>query len=470
MNIGKYLGDKPFWHVTLRLAIPVALQSVLTSSFQIVDTMMVSRLGDVALSSVGMAAQWGWFCAMLGFGLSSGMSVFISQYWGIKDHKGIRRVLGMGLFCATALTMIFFAVALAAPRWVISLFNQEAAVIETGSRYLVIVSFSYPAVALMTVFSTVLRNTERVKLPMYVSIITTIANAFLDYGLIYGAFGLPALGVKGAALATCITSWLGPVLVLAFSLAEKNLLTGPLRELCQFTAHDFGGFCARALPVMLNESMWALGVVVLNMIYSNIGYEYYAGMTIFKTFADLAFSFYLGLGNSCVIMVGKSIGQGKIKRGVEDATRFSFLVPLLGMVIGGLLILLRYPLISVFSNGSTLSDITLQTALSVTVFCSLEVWFRNVSYVQIVGVFRSGGDTLTGMALDLASLWLVALPLAYLAANVWHLPFFFVVVCAYLGEDIPKSIACIIHFRRMKWLKPVTAEGQAGLEEYRRAE
>ena len=376
----------------------------------------------------------------------------------------------MGLFCATVLTMIFFAVALAAPRWVISLFNQEAAVIETGSHYLAIVSFSYPAVALMTMFSTVLRNTERVKLPMYVSIITTIANAFLDYGLIYGAFGLPALGVKGAALATCITSWLGPVLVLAFSLAEKNLLTGPLRELCQFTAHDFGGFCARALPVMLNEGMWALGMVVLNMIYSNIGYEYYAGMTIFKTFADLAFSFYLGLGNSCVIMVGKSIGQGKIKRGIEDATRFSFLVPLLGMVVGGLVVLLRYPLISVFSNGSTLSDITLQTALSVTVFCSLEVWFRNVSYVQIVGVFRSGGDTLTGMICDLASLWLVALPLAYLAANVWHLPFFFVVVCAYLGEDIPKSIACIIHFRRMKWLKPVTAEGRAGLEEYRRSE
>ena len=184
MNWSKYLGDKPFWRVTLALALPVAIQNVLTSSFQLVDTMMVSRLGDVVLSSVGMAAQWGWLCMVLGFGLCSGMSVFVSQYWGVKDLKGIRRVLGMGLMCCLIVSLIFMGIALAAPRWVISLFNKDPAVIEAGSQYLSIVCFSYPAVALTNVLSTVLRNTERVKLPMYTAMITTVVNAVVDYGLI----------------------------------------------------------------------------------------------------------------------------------------------------------------------------------------------------------------------------------------------------------------------------------------------
>ena len=136
MKLTDYLGDKPFWRVTVKLAVPVALQNVLTSSFQLVDTLMVSQLGDVTLSAVGMAAQWGWLCGLLGFGLCSGMSVFISQYWGVKDLKGIRRVMGIGLMLAMLVSLGFLAVALAAPAWVLGLFNQDPAVVETGCRYL----------------------------------------------------------------------------------------------------------------------------------------------------------------------------------------------------------------------------------------------------------------------------------------------------------------------------------------------
>ena len=157
MKLTDYLGDKPFWRVTARLALPVALQNVLTSSFQLVDTMMVSRLGDVTLSAVGMAAQWGWLCNLLNFGLCSGMSVFISQYWGVKDHKGIRRVMGLGLVFSLFVSLLFLAVALAAPAWVVGLFNQDPGVLDAGCRYLRIVCFSYPAVALTYLLSNVLR-------------------------------------------------------------------------------------------------------------------------------------------------------------------------------------------------------------------------------------------------------------------------------------------------------------------------
>ena len=141
---------------------------------------------------------------------------------------------------------------------------------------------------------------------------------------------------------------------------------------------------------------------------------------------------------------------------------------LAGLVIGGLTILLRYPLVSIFAAGDNLSAVTLETALAVTVFCSAEVVFRNVPYVQVVGVFRSGGDTFYGMLYDLGSLWLVSIPAALLAAQVFHLPFLGVVAAAYLGEDIPKTILCLWHFKTQRWLKPVTEEGKAGLAEYRK--
>ncbi len=468
MKLTDYLGDKPFWRVTVKLAIPVALQNVLTSSFQLVDTLIVSQLGDVTLSAVGMAAQWGWLCNLLGFGLCSGMSVFISQYWGVKDYKGIRRVTGLGLVSSLLITLSFLAVALFAPTWVLGLFNKDPAVVDTGCRYLSIVCFSYPAVTLTLLMSNVLRGTERVKLPLYVSIVTTIVNAFADYGLVFGAFGMPELGVEGAAIATCISSWLGPVLLLVFSAFEKNMLIGPVKELLAFNLRQIGEFFTRALPVMSNEGLWALGILTLNRIYANMGYEYYAGMTIFKTFSELAFAFFVGLGNACVIMVGKSVGQGKISRAIGDARRFSTLVPLMGLAVGLLMIAARHPLVSLFATGDNLSALTISTAYAVTIFCSLENCFRNISYIQVVGVFRSGGDTLTGMLFDLGSLWIVAIPLAYVAAQVLHLPFLGVVMCAYLGEDIPKSILCMLHFKSMRWLKPVTEEGRAGLQDYRK--
>ena len=205
MKLSHYLGDKAFWRVASGLALPIALQNVLTSSFQLVDTMMVSNLGDLTLSATGMAGQWGWLATLLGFGLASGMSIFVSQYWGVKDHKGIRRVLGMGLITSLLLSLVFMAVALLFPEQVLSLFNKDPDVIAVGSRYLSIVCLSYPAVALSNVLSNVLRGTERVRLPLYVSIFTTIANVLVNYALIFGKFGMPRLGASGAAIATCVS-------------------------------------------------------------------------------------------------------------------------------------------------------------------------------------------------------------------------------------------------------------------------
>lgn len=468
MKLSTYLGDRPFWRSTLHLALPIALQNVLTSSFQIVDTMMVSRLGDVTLSAVGMAGQVSWLVGLLNFGLASGLSIFVAQYWGVRDRKGIRKMMGLGLVTCLIFSLLAVALSAAMPERILRLFNQDDAVVGAGCRYLVLACLSYPAVAVTNVLSTVLRGVERPRLPLYVSVLTTIANAVLNYGLIFGKLGLPRLEVEGAALATCISAWLGPVLLLAWSAWEKNILTGALRELIAFTRRDLAEFFRKALPVVFDEGLWALGIVGLNMIFSNMGHEYYAGLTIYKTFGDLAFAFYTGLGGACIVMVGKSIGQGEIRRGLTDAWRFILLTPLAALAIGLVIIAFRHPLVAAFAGESSLSALTVKTALSITVFACLELPVKTLGYILLVGVLRSGGDTVQGMLCDLGSFFLVGLPFTWAAAHWLHLPFVAVVAVAYLSEDFVKALLCLIYFLSKKWIKPVTPEGIAGLEAYNR--
>lgn len=462
----KYFGDKPFWSITLRLAIPIAVQNMLTSSFALIDTLMVSRLGDVALSSVGMAGQWSWLLNLVSFGLCSGMSVFAAQFWGVKDHKSMRKVFGIALISSLVVSSVFALVGFFAPTDVIRLFNKDTAVIASGSSYMKIACFSYPAVSLTVILSGFLRNIEKVKVPMYVSAVTTVLNAVFNYGFIFGKFGLPEMGVRGAALATCISSWSGPVLLILISLIQKNHMVTQPKDIISFDFSLIKQFFRRAMPVVLNETVWALGIVILNTIYSNMGYEYYAAVTILKTVSDLSFAFFVGLGNACVIMVGKSIGSGKTERGVLDSKRFAILVPSAALIVGIAITVLRTPLISIFNMGQNISELTVTTAKQIIMFVGLEMVIRMIPYVQVVGIFRSGGDTFVGMLCDVSSLWFLAIPAAAFAAKVLSLPFIAVFMIAYLAEDIPKCIFCLIHFKSLKWIKPVTEEGIRGKNEY----
>ncbi len=469
MNITKYVGDSGFWRVTLRLALPIAFQNMLTSSFSLVDTLMVSMLGDISLAAAGMAGQWSWLLNIFLFGVSSGAAIFISQYFGVDDRKGIHRTSGIALFSGLVLGAIFMAAACLAPSVVMRIFGDEEIVIAEGVAYLQIAGFSYFAVVISGVWSSVLRSTAQVQLPMYVSLITTVENAVLNYLLIFGGFGIPGMGIRGAALATVISSWTGAILLLLFSMRPGNILYAPVKELFRFTKESLLLFYKKALPVMANESMWGLGTFCFNAIFGALGYENYEAVTILRTFESIAFAFFVGLCNACCVMVGKSVGAGKIERAWQDALRFTVLIPAVSVVVGWAIILFRGQLVSVFNLSGNISEAVLLTAQSLLMVYALEIPLRNIPYIQIVGVFRSGGDTATGVLYDLTCLWGLSLPATLLAAFVFDLPFVAVFTVMYLCEDVVKALLCIRHFRSTKWLLPVTSAGKAGLELWRAA-
>ncbi len=462
----KYFGDMGFWRIALKLAFPVAMQNLLTSSFILVDTIMVGQLGDLSLSAVGMAGQFGWFLNMITFGMCSGAAVFISQYWGAKDTAGIRRTYGIAVVSVCLISALFFVIGLLFPEGVVRIFNREPDVVEAGAAYLRIACWSYLATGVNMVFCIVLRSTENVKLPMYVSLVTTVLNAFMDYGLIFGAFGMPEMGIRGAALATVISAWAGPVLILAVSAIQRNMLISPIKELFGFNKRSIAEYYEKATPVIINETLWGLGTLLFSVIFANLGYQYYAAVTIFRTFENIAFVFFIGLCNASSIMVGKNVGAGHIKRAVEDSRRFVLFVSLCSVLTGVLIIIFRFQLASVFNLSGSITPETLKLTASLLLVYGIELPVRNLPYILIVGTFRPGGDTKIGMKLDLLSLWLCSVPLATLAAFVFKLPFIAVFAIMYAAEDYLKAILCVKYYFTYNWLRPVTDQGIKGLAEF----
>ena len=462
----KYFGDMGFWRIALKLAFPVAMQNLLTSSFILVDTIMVGQLGDLSLSAVGMAGQFGWFLNMITFGMCSGAAVFISQYWGAKDTAGIRRTYGIAVVSVCLISALFFVIGLLFPEGVVRIFNREPDVVEAGAAYLRIACWSYLATGVNMVFCIVLRSTENVKLPMYVSLVTTVLNAFMDYGLIFGAFGMPEMGIRGAALATVISAWAGPVLILAVSAIQRNMLISPIQELFGFNKRSIAEYYEKATPVIINETLWGLGTLLFSVIFANLGYQYYAAVTIFRTFENIAFVFFIGLCSASSIMVGKNVGAGHIKRAVEDSRRFVLFVSLCSVLTGVLIIIFRFQLASVFNLSGSITPETLKLTASLLLVYGIELPVRNLPYILIVGTFRPGGDTKIGMKLDLLSLWLCSVPLTTLAAFVFKLPFIAVFAIMYAAEDYLKAILCVKYYFTYNWLRPVTDQGIKGLEEF----
>ena len=461
----KYFGDKLFWKNMLKLALPIAFQNLLMSSFSLVDTIMVGQLGDISLAAVGMAGQWNWLMNLVLFGFSSGSAVFISQYWGVKDTKRIHSIFGIQLIHAVIVAAVFAVPAIFFPGFVMRLFNNTPEVIEAGSSYLRYAGFAYIGMAINGTCSTLLRSTENVKLPLYINGFAAILNAVLNYVLIFGKFGFPQMGLAGAALATTIGAWFCPIMLFIVAVRTKNIMYMKIRELISFDKSVLFKFYKISSPVIVNESLWGLGTFCYNMIFGRMSYENYAAITIFRTVEGIAFVFAIGLCNACCVMVGKSIGAGDIDEGLKISRRFAVIIPVLAGIIGVAMIFLREPIIYIFNMTGAITELTQNGVKNIMFVFGTEYFLRQMPYIFIVGIFRPGGDTFTGMKCDIICVWLIALPLTFISGILLQLPFPAVFAIMLYSEDIVKSIWCIRHFISKKWIMPITEEGKKAVNQ-----
>ena len=444
------LFDRAFWAAALPLVIPIALQNLLMTSFRLVDTLMVGRLGDVSIAAVGLAGWASFLVELLAFGMSSGAAVFVAQYHGANNRAGILRTYGMMLGFMVPLGLVFTIGVGAFPGFVMRLFTDDPVLVSEGIRYLKFACVSYLSLTINLAISTMLRCTEQVKIPMITSGVSAGLNAILNYIFIFGKLGLPAMGVAGAGLATAISSLINPIMMMIISVSKKTVVIAPLKQIFALKGF-YKTFWSRALPVLLNEFFWSISIIGINMVLGRMGTDNYAALTVERTIEGLAFVFFVGVCNACNILVGKSIGAGDIEQGKSYARRFLSLAPLMGVVLGLVIVSLRYPLIGLFD----LSESAKHTARTLLVIFSIDAAVRYIPYIEVVGIFRAGGETRYGLLTDLVSQYVFIVPTVVLCGLVWKLPFITTYILMLVVDDVSKLVITIPYYKTMRWIKPI---------------
>lgn len=443
-------ADRNYLRMLLKLALPVMIQNFLGSFLNMVDTVMVGRLGEFEIAAVGIANQYFFFYHMILIGICSGCGVFISQFWGKRDITNIRRFVGLGIVSSLIVSLIFVAVGWANPAFIISLFNKEDAILELGGSYLQIVLIAYLFTGITFIYNISLRSVGNAVLPMLVSISALCTNVVLNYILIFGKLG-PALGVRGAAIATVIARIVETIILIAVIYSRKTALAASLKELTDITAGFVKKAYAVILPALLNDVCWGLASVVYLAAYGRIGSQAVAVIQICNTIHDLFFVVMIGLCSAASVMIGNSIGADKEKQSRSYARKFTVLAFLVGLVLGAILAATAPQLLKLFNvspETAASARFVLYTISAVFIIRSLDIMF-------IVGIFRGGGDTRTSLLIEGCTMWFIGVPLTVIAALVLHLPVHLVYAVA-LTEEFVKCILCIIHFRSGKWVKNLT--------------
>lgn len=456
------MSNNGFVGQMLRLALPIALQNMLTSCAGLVDTAMVVGLGNAATAAVGVAGRWTFMLNLFLFGFCSGSSALISQYWGARDTHSIRRTFGLALSCAFGAAIAYNLAAFFLAEPMMRVFTPETEVVSLAAVYLRTVCFNSVFLAFNMLAGAALRSTEDVVSPLLCSGVSVLANSVLNYVLIYGKLGLPAMGVQGAALATVISTALGSALLFARAFFKKAVIIAPLRELLDVNKVFVRKFFAVATPVIGNEALWSVGTNIYVMVLARQGAENYAGYTLYSSVEQLVFVFFIGMCHACAIMVGKRVGEGKLDDAYYTARKFMIAEPIVGVVLGLLLIVVRDPILSLLpieTEGArkVASDLLLIYA------CWMPV--RQLSYIAVVGSFRAGGDTRTGLYYDIIAVFLCGIPIVALLGMVVHVPFQMLVLAMFVAEDSIKLVLCIRRFRSRQWIRRLTMPGDNAYEQ-----
>ena len=457
-------NDKEFLKRTFKITIPIVLQNLLNNLVNLVDTMMIGKLGETSIAAVGLANKLFFVFALLMFGVGSGASVLASQYWGKGEPLNIKRVLRISLILGVGGSLLFAIPGFFFPEIVMSIFTPLEGTISLGAKYLVIIVFSYPLTAVTMTYISILRSMNYVKLPVIITSISILVNVFFNYALIYGKLGFPMLGVSGAALATLIAR-LVEFLALLFLVYRHKAGDGKLGDFVhlQYDKLKAKGepflnklflkrYFSTAAPVIANEFIWGLGVTMYSLVYGRMGDAATAAITITNTVEQVSLVFFFGICHAAAVLLGNELGSNQLKKAEEHAKNYMVMMFILSVIGAIIVFIAKDPVVALFEVSDQVLD---YVKLCITVF-ALYMPIRMLNTLIIVTILRSGGDTKASLILDMTSVWLIGIPMAVLGGLVLELPIY-IVYAMILIEEVYKLILSYIRYRQKKWLKNIVA-------------
>jgi putative MATE family efflux protein len=457
-RIVKFYKDPEYFRNVRRIALPIIAQQAMFSLLNMLGVVFVGQKGDASVAAVGLAGQIAFLLNLVHFGIISGAAMFTAQFWGKQDIPNLRRVLGLCLMLAISASLIFFTLAQLFPSQILRIYSKDSEVIALGANYIRTFSWTFLFFAITFSYALVMRSTGNVILPTMVGVGALFISTVLSYSLIFGKFGLPELGIQGAAVAAVIARFLECAALLTMIYATRSPVAASFRELLGFDRAFFGRVIKPMLPVILNELFWSLGITTYNIIYGRMGTQSYAAMNIVATIEQVAFVVFIGISNATSVLVGNRIGAGKEGEAYLYAGRSLGIGVVGGLFLGLVLQLVKAPVLSLYK----VSPEVIENAGYIINVVSLFLWVRVNNMTTVVGILRAGGDTRFSLFLDGIIIWIVGVPMAYLGAFVWHLPIYLVYLCA-MSEEATKWILGIHRYLSRKWINNLTVHME-GLE------
>lgn len=453
---------KQFLYQITIIAVPVALQNLLTTTGSMVDTIMLASLGQQTVGAVGLCAQFSSLFFSCYWGFVSGGMLYFTQYWGAKDSRGITRSYGMTLSFMLVVTAVFTLLALGAPEFIMGIYTDKTEIQRIGVQYLKLVGFAYPLQILATAISALLRSIEQVRIPLYGGIASVIANCFFNYLFIFGKFGLPQMGVAGAALGTILAAFVNLCVLLIFVRKEKIPFVLEFSGHFKWNLASVKSYIKKCFPILCQELAFGIANMVIAIVLGHQSEDAIAAVAVFRTLEGFVIAFFTGFSNASTVLVGKEVGAGNHELAFQRAKRVVYLCSTLVATVCIVLLAIHTPML----HAMGLSGESYQLGFGMLLIYSFAALFRTGNWVHI-DTFRTAGDTTFGSVLEISFTYLLMLPCLCLSNYVFHAPFLIVFACCYIDEPI-RYLIFQIYLYSGKWIRPVSEAGRATLEAFQK--
>lgn len=449
---GSLVAPPDFYRQVIKIALPICLQQLLNQGAGFVDTLMVSYIGYV--SAVTVASELNNLMFLLGFGINSGISVYASQFYGIRDWKNLRRAFGLFISLNLVAATLFFTLAQVGNTRVLSFYSKDAVLVEQAWEYLSVCSISFFFMCITNAFSFVYRCIQKTVVPMAIGIGVNVMNAGLNYLLIFGKLGFPELGARGAAIATVIATASGTVAHIVYAVATRQPFLGKVNEVLDWPGHFLRPVTRRMLPILFNEILFGLGDTMYIKAYGLLGSAALESYKVAYSVSMIPYVITFGLGNACAFIIGERLGR-KDLQGAKDTVRWLLPISVVAAgIVTVVMVALARPAVGLFRMSSP--ELRESTVLMTRLF-AIRIATRLFNVIFLFTI-RAGGDSLFLMFLDCGLVWSVGVPLAYAGVLLFGVESVVVLFLLVQVEQVVRMILSGLRVRSGAWLRNLTDE------------
>ncbi len=440
-------GRKEFQKELLQIAVPVTLQCLMQSSFSVVDQVMTGQLGSTSIAGIGLGGKFASVYSVVIAAAASAAGIMIAQYIGKKDDEEAGRSFYTNLAVSLILVAVFTSLSMMMPYQILGLYTNDEAMVRKGVEYLRIYALGFLPVAVTSIFSVYLRCAGAAEVPLYAGIFASAANTVLNYILIFGKAGVPAMGVRGAAWASVTAQLSGCILTVLFFflLHRKNSWKIPF-EIRMDKVH-MKQYLVILLPLLVCEFFWSLGENVYASIYGHVGTKAFTAMTLTNPLQTLVMGALSGVSQAAGVMIGKRLGADDARSAYRDSKRLMYAGLACSILLSVLVIALNRYYVLIFDVEDDIRQMTRYVLVSYALVMPVKV-----QNMILGGILRSGGKTTFVMFIDLVGTWIFGVPLGLSAAFAFHLPIAAVYLVLSVEECIRMVISLIL-FRKKKWMQ-----------------